>query len=106
MSAFDELHKNVNGPILKLARRGRLVDESFKLFQRKVYPGASPEQVAAMRISFFAGATELNAMLTFGSDLSSDVTDADLEFWSNVVGEIELFHTRTIAASDAGGDPQ
>ena len=43
----------------KLARQGRLVDQAFKYFQRQVFPGAPPDQVAVMRTSFFGGAAEL-----------------------------------------------
>ena len=106
MTAFEELHKKTNGQILKQARQGKLVDESFKEFSRKVYPGASDEQIQMMRICFFAGATELNVMLTFGADLNDGVSESDMEFWANVVGEIERFHAKTIAASEMGGTKQ
>jgi hypothetical protein len=98
---FVSTSKDVRGPILKLARKGRLVDQAFKEFQRAVYPNAPDDQVAALRISFFAGATELNSMLMFGTSLDSDVTDADLKFWTHVVDEIERFHKRTIQAAKA-----
>ena len=106
MTAFKELHKKTNGQILKLARQGKLIDKAFKEFSRKVYPGAPPQQIEMMRICFFAGATELHAMLEFGADLTEGVSEADMDFWANVVGEIELFHRTTIAASDATGTPQ
>lgn len=106
MTAFEELHRKTNGQILKKARQGKLVDDAFKEFSRRVYPGALQQQVEIMRICFFAGATELHALLEFGSDITDDVSEADLEFWSNVVGEIERFHRKTIAASEATGKPQ
>lgn len=48
--------------IRKLARQGRLVDTAFKVFVDAVYPGAPPDQRAALRIAFFAGAQELHAL--------------------------------------------
>lgn len=106
MSAFEKLHKRTNGQILKLARQGKLVDKSFKEFCRRVYPEAPQEQIQMMRVCFFAGATELNVMLSFGADLTDGVSESDMEFWANVVGEIERFHAKTIAASEVGGTKQ
>ena len=106
MPAFEELHRKTNGQILKQARQGRLVNEAFKEFSRRVYPGASEEQIRMMRVCFFARAAELNVLLTFGADLNDGVSDADMEFWVNVVGEIERFHAKTIDTSEAGGTQQ
>lgn len=106
MPTFEELHRKTNGQILKQARQGKLVDQAFKEFSRRVYPGASDEQIRMMRICFFAGAAELNVMLTFGADLNDGVSEADMEFWGNVVGEIERFHAKTIDTSEVGGKPQ
>jgi hypothetical protein len=91
----------------KLARQGRLVDECFKTFQRMVYPGASPEQVATMRICFFAGAAELMAITLAGLDDGVAETEGDLDFMEQWHGEVERFHERTIAAMQAndGGRP-
>lgn len=87
--------------IRKLARQGRLVDTTFKVFQRAVYPGAPPEQVNALRIAFFAGAQEINALLLASLDEGNDPTDGDLEFMSHWQDEIERFHKRTIATMRA-----
>lgn len=92
--------------IRKLARQGKLVDTTFKVFQRAVYPGAPPDQVAALRIAFFAGAQEINALLLASLDEGEDATDGDLEFMSHWQQEIEDFHERTIAAMQAEGSRQ
>ena len=88
----------------KLARQGRLVDETFKLFQRTVYPGALPDQVAALRIAFFAGAQEIFLLSLAGLGDEDEPTHDELEFMSQWTSEIERFHQRTIAAaaSDTG----
>lgn len=99
---FITLSKAVRPRILKLARQGRLVDECFKEFQRKVYPGAPQDQVACMRTCFFAGAAEMFAMQAYASDTDTmDPTDEDLELLSNINAEIERFHQRTIEAAKA-----
>lgn len=87
----------------KLARQGRLIDETFKVFQREVYPGAPPDQVAALRIAFFAGAQEIFVLLTAGVDEGDDITDADMAFMEGWTGELDRFHAKTIAASKAEG---
>lgn len=102
MSVIDQLTLN---EIRKLARKGRLVDESFKVFQRLVYPGAPPDQIAAMRVCFFAGAQEIFALMTAGLDDGSDASDGDLAFMEQWVSEMEAFHEKTIAAMTAQGKP-
>lgn len=87
--------------IRKLARQGKLVDTAFKVFQRTVYPGATPDQVNALRISFFAGAQEINALLLCTLDEGDNATDGDLAFMSDWQDEIERFHDRTMAAMQA-----
>lgn len=93
--------KMVQSRIRKLAREGRLIDEAFKVFQRAVYPGAPPDQVAAMRTCFFAGAAELFALMNAGLDDGLSETDGDLAFMQQWVDELERFHARVIAASGA-----
>ena len=87
----------------KLARQGRLIDESFKVFQRAVYPGAPPDQVAALRIAFFAGAQEIFVLLTAGVDEGDDITGEDMAFMEGWTAELERFHEKTIAAAKAEG---
>lgn len=87
--------------ILKMARQQRLVDECFKEFQRLVFPGCPPDQVAALRVAFFAGAAELNACLLFGCDPGLNPTDDDMTFLTNINEEIDRFHRRTIEAMGA-----
>jgi hypothetical protein len=91
----------------KLARQGRLMDEAFKSFQRTVYPGAPPDQVAALRTTFFAGAAELVALLTAGSDVTSaDQVSAEEEAMVFAVfTEVTDFHDRTVklATTRTGG---
>ncbi|WP_306150699.1 hypothetical protein [Roseovarius sp. MMSF_3281] len=92
--------------VRKLARRGKLIDESFKVFQRTVYPGAPDDQVQAMRICFFAGAAELFALMHAGLDDGLSETDGDLAFMEQWVNELERFHKRTNDTMTAGGRQQ
>ncbi|MBW8638955.1 hypothetical protein K1W69_17295 [Hoeflea sp. WL0058] len=87
--------------IFKLAERRKLVDECFKEFQRMVYPGAPQDQVAALRIAFFAGAAELLAMQMYGTQPGLAVTGKDIEFMYGVTEEVEAFHQRTIDTMQA-----
>lgn len=82
--------------IRKLARQGRLVDTAFKVFCDAVYPGAPPDQRAALRIAFFASAQELHALQMAAADEGDDVTDGDIEMYSAMAEEIERFHERTL----------
>ena len=90
----------------KLARQGKLIDESFKVFQRVVFPGAPPDQVAALRTTFFAGAQEIFMLMTAGLDEGDDITAGDMEFMAGWTDELERFHQKTIAAATARGTPQ
>ncbi|MEQ8292517.1 MAG: hypothetical protein RIA08_09945 [Roseovarius sp.] len=87
--------------LVKLARQGKLIDTAFKCFQRYVYPGAQPDQVAVMRTCFFAGAAELWAMQMAAADEGDDVTDGDEQFLADFVNEIERFHQRTLQTMTA-----
>lgn len=87
--------------LMKLARRRKLIDTAFKLFQRKVYPDAQDHQITEMRICFFAGAAEYYAVLMYAMDSSSEIeTEADLDFMAGVVEEIEAFHEKTVARAE------
>lgn len=87
--------------IRKLARQGKLVDTTFKVFQRAVFPGAGPDQIHTLRIAFFAGAQEINALLLTSLDEGDEATDGDLDFMSQWQDEITRFHERTIKAMSA-----
>jgi hypothetical protein len=99
MPAVDKM---VRSHVRKMARQGRLIDECFKTFQRLCYPDAPPDQVATMRVCFFAGAAELNAVLLAGLDDGSGETAGDMAFMSQWQEELERFHERTIKAMTAG----
>ncbi|MCB1401275.1 MAG: hypothetical protein KDJ82_16275 [Rhodobacteraceae bacterium] len=87
----------------KLARQGRLVDETFKIVQRTIWPDAPPDQVSALRTAFFAGAGEVYALMMAALDEGDDASAGDMEFVEGWTQEIERFHARTIAASKATG---
>jgi hypothetical protein len=93
----------VKGKIRKLAREGRLIDEAFNIFQRKVFTGAPESQVEAMRICFFAGAAELHALMMASLDEGVSETDDDMTFMTQWVDELEAFHLKVIAADAAKG---
>lgn len=92
--------------VRKLARRGKLIDEAFKVFQRAVYPGAPPDQIREMRVCFFAGAAEIFALQQASLDEGNEPTDEDMEFMSQWVAELEEFHQRTIQTMGAATDLQ
>lgn len=85
--------------VRKLARQGKLMDTAFKLFQRHAFPDATPDQVSTLRTTFMAGAAELHALLTAGSDdTAPDVTSAEEEAMIFAVfDEVSRFHERTVA---------
>lgn len=98
---MPSVDKMVKAEILKLARKGRLVDECFKVFQRAVFPGAPPDVVNYMRICFFGGAAEMHAMLIAALDEGDGEADSDMAFMDSWVNEITRFHERTLAAMGA-----
>ncbi len=102
---MPSIDRMVRSEIRKLARQGRLVDETFKAFQREVYPGAPPDQVHELRVCFFAGVAEFYAILSVGLDDGTAETDGDMAFMEQWVAEVERFHKRTIATADAEGKP-
>lgn len=63
---------------------------------RQVYPDA-PEPVATMfRTTFFAGAAELLALMSYATSLEDDVTEGDMDFFSAVATEVETAHEKTV----------
>ena len=98
----------IAGPkIRKLARQGKLIDTTFKVFREAAFPDASAEQIHLMRTCFFAGAAEVHALTMYGLAEGTEPTDDDYTFMSNWTGEVERFHKRTIAAMMADpGAPQ
>lgn len=100
---MPSVDKMIKAHALSLARKGKLVDECFKIFQRAVFPTAPPEVVHGMRTCFFAGAAEIYALMMHALDEGEDVTGADVAFMDAWVDEITRFHERTVAAMQAGG---
>ena len=105
MDAYEQM-RIARPKARKLARQGKLIDESFKVFQRVVFPGAPPDQVAALRTTFFDGAQEIFMLMTAGVDEGDDITAGDMEFMAGWADELERFHQKTIAAATARGTPQ
>ncbi|MGB0928877.1 MAG: hypothetical protein ACPGVA_16815 [Pikeienuella sp.] len=97
----------IAGPkIRKLARQGKLIDQAFKEFRTAAFPNATQDQIHLMRVCFFAGSAEVHALTMYGLEEGSEPTDADYQFMSDWVAEVELFHERTIATMLASGTPQ
>lgn len=92
--------------VRKMARRGKLIDECFKVFVDTVYPGAAADQRREMRVCFFAGAAELFAVMNAGMDDGISETDGDMAFMQQWVDELESFHQKTIAAMTANTTQQ
>jgi hypothetical protein len=103
MPSIDQMTRD---RIRKMARRGKLIDECFKVFAATVYPAAGPDQMREMRTCFYAGAAELFAVMNAGLDDGISETDGDLIFMQQWVEELETFHLKTMAATAAKGKPQ
>lgn len=102
MSMSPEAFRALARPkVLRLARQGRLVDTAFRVFCDAVYPGAPPDQRAALRIAFFAGAQELHALQMLAASGGDEVTEGDFELYGQIAEEIEQFHRRTMQAMSA-----
>ena len=100
--SFIAISDAVRPQILKMARRETLVDDAFKAFRARVYPDASADQCAMMRIAFMAGAAELLALITYASDTASDdATDADLAMMEGISNEIERAYERILRTASA-----
>jgi hypothetical protein len=98
--------KMLRSELRKLARPGRPIDECFKTFQRAAYPGAKPDQVAALRIAFFAGAAEIRAVMHAAPDEGDGISGEEEAIMQGRVTEIETLHERTSAAMAAKGHRQ
>lgn len=92
MPSIDTL---VQSEARKPARKGRLIDEVFKNFQRQVYPGAPPGQVHDLRVAFFAGAAEIFDLVFMGTSQEDEPTFDDLAFLDSLAGEMRRFEERT-----------
>lgn len=103
---MPSIDKMTRDRVRKMARRGKLIDECFKVFVEHVYPGAPPGQLREMRVCFFAGAAELWAVVNAGLDDGVSETDGDLAFMSQWVQELEDFHRKTMAAMTASTTSQ
>lgn len=90
------LARAVRPEIRKLARKGKVVDQAFKVTRAALYPDATPEQIAAMRVMFFAGAAELSALQMYGVSDGDDITEEDDALYMSFMEEIERRHGGTI----------
>jgi hypothetical protein len=91
------LARAIRPQIFKLARQGRAVDAAFKVTRAALYPEASPSEIAAMRVMFFAGAAELVSLQLYGVTEGDDVTEQDEMLYTQLMDEIERHHGGTIA---------
>jgi len=103
---MPSIDKMTRDRLRKMARRGKLIDECFKVFAAHVYPSAGPDQTREMRVCFFAGAAELFAVMNAGLDDGISETDGDLVFMQQWVDELEKFHRNTMTTMMASGSPQ
>lgn len=103
---MPSIDKMTRDRVRKMARRGKLIDECFKVFAAHVYPGSGPNQMREMRVCFFAGAAELFAVMNAGLDDGISETDGDLVFMQQWVDELESFHRKTMATMNASTKPQ
>lgn len=94
--ANEALARAVRPEIHKLAKRGKAVDKAFKVTRAALYPDASGEQIAMMRVMFFAGAAELMALQTYGVSEGDHITDADQMMFNSFMEEVERRHGGTI----------
>lgn len=95
---IEEKIESLRPKVRKLAAEGRLVEETFRLFQRACYPTANENQVTALRIAFFAGAQEVVSLIGIGLSSGDNAEEGDAEFMDNWTEEVHEFHRRTIEA--------
>lgn len=98
LHTHSQLEGMMKREIRRLARQGKLVDHCFKEFSHSVFPGATQAQTYVMRVCFFAGIAEMLAVMNMGLDPEIEEMEADLEFMSSWVQEVEQFHSRTYQA--------
>lgn len=103
---MPSIDKIARAKIRKLARRGKLIDECFKVFAAYVYPGAPDYQREVMRVCFFAGAAELFALMQASLDDGVSETDGDITFMEQWVDELEDFHRKVIVTSKPTGSAE
>lgn len=98
----------VRPQIIKLARQGKLIDETFKVTRKGLFPDATPDQIAMMRTMFLAGAGELMALQMYGVTDDEDPTAEDELLFGQIMEEIELRHGQTLqlAFTRFGGPKQ
>lgn len=94
--ALEERARLVRPKIRKLARQGRAMDAAFKVTRAVLYPGATPDQIAAMRAMFFAGAAELLAYQLYGLSEGPGQTEADDDLMARLAREVEERHNGMI----------
>ena len=90
------LARAVRPEIKRLARKGKVVDTAFKTVRKALYPDATPEQIAAMRVMFFAGAAELSALQMYGVSEGDESNPEDDALLACFMEEIERRHGGTI----------
>jgi predicted transposase YdaD len=93
---MPSVHHMVKSRIKELAQEGKLFETAFQLYQQMVFPNAGPKQKLALMITFFAGASEYHAVQMIALDEEDDITDADIEFMSQIVAELTKFLNQTL----------
>lgn len=88
----------------ELTASGRLVEAGFDALRSLVIPAhATPNQVAAMRVAFFSGASLVFDALMAGLDDGEEATDADLQRMSALQAELSKFQAEFAQAVTTRG---
>ena len=87
-----------------LTARGRLVEAGFDALRSLVIPPhASADQVAAMRMAFFSGASLVFDALMAGLDDGEEATDADMQRMAALEAELSRFQAQFAQAVTTRG---
>ena len=91
-----ERARKIRPKILKLARRGRAMDEAFKAVRKATHPDADAMQISELRAMFFAGAAEMLAIQMYGVAEGGEVTDEDQLLFSRIADEVQRGHNQVL----------
>ena len=102
MDDFKRLAELTGPKLRKLSRQKRLIRHCFKAFREKVYPGAPPDQIRELKVSFYAGAAELFNVMLAGYELdgTDEPTETDMDYIAGISEELDDFYRKVVAEAE------
>src|SRR4051812_33105940 len=91
MADRDEIEKQARKLTVELASKGRLIEAGFAAFRVIVFPGATPGQLASLRMAYMAGAQHLFASIMSLLEPGEEPTTADLTRMDLIHAELEVW---------------